>query len=71
MKISVEPDYSILLEEVYNGVKFKTKYGETMGICMRDSGFEFTYQGKNYSAQNGFIREIEYNTLISHEADVN
>ncbi len=59
MKISVEDDYSILLEEVYSGLSLKTRDGETMGICMRDTGFEFTYQGQWYSAQKGVITKVE------------
>jgi len=57
MKITVAKDRTIQLEEVYNGVQLKTRDGETMGICMRDSGFEFNYQGKWYSAQQGVITE--------------
>lgn len=29
-----------------------------MSICMRDTGFEFTYQGKKYLAQTGHIEEL-------------
>lgn len=55
MKIKVsEPDgpYSaeldpgvmnVTLEEVFNGVKFVTKDGECLSVCMRDSGFEVHY----------------------------
>jgi len=59
MKISVDSGHGILLEEVYNGVGFKTKDGEHMGICMRDSGFEFKYEGSWYSAQKGVIKKME------------
>jgi hypothetical protein len=46
MKISVAGDRSILLEEVFSGVGFKTKDGEEFGICMRDTGYEFNYNGE-------------------------
>ena len=59
MKIKVsEPDgpYSaeldpgvmnVTLEEVFNGVKFVTKDGECLSVCMRDSGFEVHYFSEN------------------------
>jgi len=62
MKISVDENNDILLEEVYNGVGLKTRDGETMGICMRDSGFEFIYQGTWYSAQKGVVKKMEFDS---------
>jgi hypothetical protein len=62
MKVSVTEDCSIQLEEVYHGLTLKTN-SETMVISMRDIGFEFTYQGKSYSAKGGVIEEmLESNT---------
>ena len=55
MKIEANDKGEIILKEVYSGVGLETRDGEFMGICMRDTGFEFTYQGKNYSAQNGVV----------------
>lgn len=57
MKISVTSSMDILLEEVYNSVILKTSSNETIAICMRDSGFEFKYQGRWYSAQKGIIEQ--------------
>ena len=45
MKINAIDKGEILLTEVYSGVLLRTNDGETMGICMRDSGFEFNYEG--------------------------
>ena len=59
MKISVDENRSILLEEVFSGVGFKTEDGEEFGICMRDSGFEFNYGGKWYEAKNGIVKKME------------
>ena len=59
MKITVGKNREIQLEEVYSGVLLKTNSGEELGICMRDSGFEFNYQGTWYSAQNGVIKKDE------------
>jgi hypothetical protein len=59
MKLEVGPDYTIKLKEVYSGVLLETEDKETMGICMRDSGFEFNYNGTWYSAQKGIIKKME------------
>jgi len=59
VKISVDKDREILLEEVYNGIGLKTRDNEFMGICMRDSGFEFNYEGKWYEAKKGIIKEMK------------
>ena len=48
MKISVTQNKEIQLEEVYNSIVLKTKDGEEIAICMRDSGFEFRYQDNWY-----------------------
>lgn len=58
MKLEVTADYGINLREVFSGVLLTTEDGEEMGICMRDSGFEFSYQHKWYSAQKGKITEM-------------
>jgi len=55
MKIDTTDKGEILLTEVYSGVLLRTNDGETMGICMRDSGFEFNYNGDWYSAQKGVV----------------
>jgi hypothetical protein len=55
MKINTTDKGEILLTEVYSGVLLRTDDGETMGICMRDSGFEFNYNGDWYSAQKGVV----------------
>ena len=55
MKLTTNEEGAIQLEEVFNGITLKTPHDEVMGICMRDTGFEFSYQGKWYSAQQGVI----------------
>lgn len=55
MKVTTNENGEIQLEEVFSGIILKTPSGEIMGICMRDSGFEFNYQGKLYSAQEGDV----------------
>ena len=63
MKISINEDNIIQLEEVYNSIILKTRDGEEMYICMRDSGFEFKYQGKWYFAQEGKVSPLSEDTL--------
>jgi hypothetical protein len=78
MKLSVTEDNSILLEDVFSGLTLKTASGETMSICMRDSGFEFNYQGKWYFAKDGYVEpfktSVRDNYLVSelqrHEESV-
>lgn len=41
-KISVNDDYNIVLEEVYNPIILRTKEGVEYYICMRDYGIEIT-----------------------------
>jgi len=60
MKIGTTDNGEILLTEVYSGVLLRTDDGETMGICMRDSGFEFNYNGDWYSAQKGVVTKMDY-----------
>ncbi len=55
MKIGVDQDCNIELKEVFNSIVLKTQDNEKMAICMRDSGFEFNYQGQWYSAQKGIV----------------
>ena len=55
MKVSVNEDYSVQLEEVFNPIVLKTQDGEVLSICMRDSGFEFKYQGEWYFAKEGYV----------------
>ena len=55
--MSINEDYTVQLEEVFSGLKLKTKEGEEIFICMRDSGFEFTYQDITYSAKLGVLKK--------------
>jgi len=58
MKLDIDKEGDLLLTEVYSGVSLKTDSGECIGICMRDSGFEFNYNGTWYSAQGGTITKM-------------
>ena len=61
MKIEIDKNREFLLTEVYSGVGLKTKDGEYLGICMRDSGFEFNYNGTWYEAKNGLVQKLDNN----------
>ena len=73
MKLIVTEDLGIQLEEVFSGLTLKTESGETMSICMRDTGFEFNYQGKWYFAKEGFVEtfktSIRGNYLVEQKHD--
>jgi len=59
MRIDVSENGEIILKEVYNSVGLESNAKEFFRICMRDSGFEFTYEGENYTAQNGEVKKLE------------
>lgn len=58
MKIEVDENNEILLTEVYSGVGLETRDGEFLGVCMRDTGFEFNYNGTWYEAKNGVVQKL-------------
>ena len=64
MKLTTDEN-GILLQEVYSGIGLKTRDGEYMGICMRDTGFEFNYQGTWYEAKQGIVRKLNENSDFS------
>ena len=53
MKTDVNGAGVIVLSEIYNIIQLRTNDGEFINICMRDSGFEFTYSNNNYEAKRG------------------
>lgn len=58
MKISIDEDGEFLLEKVYSGIGLKSDDGEEFSICMRDTGFEFNYQGVWYEAKQGKVNKF-------------
>ena len=57
MEITVGEKGTIEVRKVYNEVTLITNDNEKLIIAMRDSGFEFMYQGKMYSAKEGMLKE--------------
>lgn len=62
MKLEINEEGVIQLEEVYNSIVLKTE-NETFSICMRDGGFEFKYNGQWYYALNGSIVKLDHNNV--------
>ena len=58
MKLTIEEDRLIKLEEVYNPIKFEAQSGQKMSVCMRDHGFEIEYGGRFYSLAHGEITQL-------------
>ena len=69
MKISIGENRELLLEEVFTGILLRSRDGEELGVCMRDSGFEISYEGKWFSAKEGRI-EILLVPSISKKSDL-
>ena len=58
MKINVNESQEIEITEVFNPINLRTPDGEQLTICMRDSGFEFQYEGVKFYAKKGVISKI-------------
>jgi hypothetical protein len=58
MELSVNERGTIELKEVYNPIKLISDEKEELIVCMRDSGFEIMYQGKNYSLKENELKEM-------------
>ena len=63
MTLLVEQDGTLQLREVYNAIDLKSNEGELFSICMRDSGFEFEYQGTKYEAKDGVLQIVPKKVL--------
>lgn len=58
MKIETNEKGEIILKEVYFGVGLESDEKEFFSICMRDTGFEFNYNGEKYEAKKGIIKKL-------------
>jgi|SRR6187399_3655807 len=58
MKLTVLEDFGICLEDVFNGIVLKPVGGNNLYICMRDDGFEFSYNGVKYFAKGGVVGKM-------------
>lgn len=64
MEIDISQNGLIELTKVYNPIELITNDNETMKICMRDSGFEFVYEGEVYHAKEGVLTKIEKPKIV-------
>jgi hypothetical protein len=67
MKIFVNEHQQLELTEVYNNIVLKSNDNEIISICMRDSGFEFSYNDTNYSAKNNVLEAISSPTTNTNK----
>jgi hypothetical protein len=58
MKVEVGIEGTIEIRNLYNPITLITDSGESLAICMRDSGFEFKYQGEWYFAKAGEVSKV-------------
>lgn len=58
MKISLDDKFGMIIKELYNEATLITNNNEKLIICMRDSGFEFTYNNIHYEAKNGVVKPL-------------
>jgi len=70
MKISVNQDDSFQLEQVYLPITLLSDDKEEMTIVMRDSGFEFKYQGTWYSAKDGEVEAMKKSLPIALDGEL-
>jgi hypothetical protein len=69
MEITINEHGVIQVEKLFNGITLKTTSGETMTICMRDSGFEFKYQGEMYFAKEGYVEPFHKSSRDNYLVD--
>jgi hypothetical protein len=63
MRVEVGENGQIELKEVYDGITLISDSGEKLHIGMRDSGFEFNYGNKLYSAKEGKVEPLTVEDL--------
>jgi hypothetical protein len=59
MKIETNEFGRFQLTEVFEPLVLISERNEEFIICMRDSGFEFAYNGVKYSAQEGTLKKMK------------
>lgn len=72
MKLTVNEEGCICLEELFNGIELKSTSGESIGICMRDGGFEMKVDDRWYIINNGKIKMMTIGKMIveDHETSL-
>ena len=62
MKVSINREALLEIEELYETVAFKTKEGELLFVTMRDSGFEIVY--RIHPCDKGTFIELKNDKVI-------
>lgn len=63
MKININDKNVIQIEEIFNTIVLKSS-NEEIYICMRDGGFEFSYNGDNYCIKEGLVYKLKNQETI-------
>ena len=50
--IEVSEDHTIILKEVYTGIRLETREGNAIGVCMRDDTLEINVMPKGSAERN-------------------
>jgi hypothetical protein len=58
MRIEVNQHREMEIREVFNPIRLATRDGEELSVCMRDTGFEITYQGQRYEMKKGEVKPL-------------
>jgi hypothetical protein len=67
MKIEIGENREVIIKEVFSSIILESGDKEIMSICMRDSGFEFVYEGEFYEAKEGVIKKLTKNEFEETE----
>jgi len=58
MQVRVGEHGELIFGQVYNSIVLEIGTENTFAICMRDDGFEFTYNDVWYEAKNGDVHAM-------------
>lgn len=58
MEVNINEDRELEITKFYSGILLVSDDKEKFGICLRDSGFEFKYNGEWYEAKGGVIKKL-------------
>jgi|TARA_R110000824_G_scaffold106610_9_gene252062 hypothetical protein len=65
MEVTIGQNGLIELNRVYNPIELRNNSNECITICMRDSGFEFTYEGEVYHAKEGLLKKRDKPSTVA------
>lgn len=75
MKIFVNDNNRIQIEDCFEGISLKSPNGENFSIAMRDGAFEFFYNEKLFYAKEGKVAEFKTssrgNILVNQNSHIN